>query len=341
MTISTISENTGATYTGVLDTTIYEFDPTSPSYNTVSIMEVSSKTIGDRGHVILEFTGISNITSTDTVSAVNLELNVITGTASQIIAIYELLTVPTYGQASWNNRLTATAWTTAGALNSTDANTTALETQTEAGNTTLLNFTSANLKNLVQTKVTAGQTLRLLICRSNDVIYDSSGVVFHSSEGTDTLRPKLTVTHAAGGGPTVSTVSSNSATEGSNVVHTVTLSSAVSGSPATYALALAGVTATGSGTDFTSALSNGNFNNSVTISGGTITVPVGVSSFTVSVPTTDDQTIESAETYTLTVGGVSGTGTINDNDAALGVMATQYTRHTGRSVSYGLQRGKT
>ena len=199
MTISVISENTGATYTGVLDTTLYEFDPTSPFYNTATQMEVSSKTVGDRGHVILEFTGLSNISSSDTVSAVDLELNVITGTSSQGISIYELLTVPTYGQASWNNRLTATAWTTAGALNSTDANTTPLETQTEAGNTTPLNFTSTNLKNLVQTKVTAGAVLRLLICRSNDVAYDSSGVVFHSSEGTDTLRPKLTVTHTAGG----------------------------------------------------------------------------------------------------------------------------------------------
>ena len=199
MTISVISENTGATYAGVQDTTLYEYDPTSPFYNTSSQIEASSKTIGDRAHIVLEFTGLPNITSTDSVSAVNLELNVITGTGTQGISIYEMLTVPTYGQASWNNRLTATAWTTAGALNSTDVNTTPLETQTEAGNTTPLNFTSTNLKNLVQTKVTAGAVLRLLICRSNDIAYDASGVVFHSSEGTDTLRPKLTVTHTAGG----------------------------------------------------------------------------------------------------------------------------------------------
>ncbi|HHV48937.1 MAG TPA: type I secretion C-terminal target domain-containing protein, partial [Rhodocyclaceae bacterium] len=46
----------------------------------------------------------------------------------------------------------------------------------------------------------------------------------------------------------------------------------------------------------------------------TITVPAGVGSFTVSYPTIDDTAIEGNETLILTVGGVSGTGTIIDND---------------------------
>ncbi len=46
----------------------------------------------------------------------------------------------------------------------------------------------------------------------------------------------------------------------------------------------------------------------------TITVPAGVDSFTVSYPTIDDTAIEGNETLILTVGGVSGTGTIIDND---------------------------
>jgi VCBS repeat-containing protein len=61
-------------------------------------------------------------------------------------------------------------------------------------------------------------------------------------------------------------------------------------------------------------LVNGNFSNGVTISGGTITVPAGVTSFTVTVPTTNDVLDEANETYNISVGGVSAVGTITDND---------------------------
>ncbi|MFT3736278.1 MAG: Calx-beta domain-containing protein [Rhodocyclaceae bacterium] len=133
----------------------------------------------------------------------------------------------------------------------------------------------------------------------------------------------LTVGGASGTGtindddnaPTIASVSSNSAAEASNIVHTVTLSNA-SSVATTYALSLADVTATGGGTDYTSALTNASFSNGVTISGGTITVPAGVTSFTVTVATTADTIDEPNETYTLTVGGTAGTGTINDDDAA-------------------------
>ena len=115
----------------------------------------------------------------------------------------------------------------------------------------------------------------------------------------------------SGGSPTVSTVSSNSANEGTSIVHTVTLSAATTVAEV-YAITLAGGTATGGGTDYTNTLTNGMFSNSVTVSGGNITVPIGVSSFTVTIPTTTDALVEGAETYTLTIGGTAGTGTIND-----------------------------
>lgn len=119
---------------------------------------------------------------------------------------------------------------------------------------------------------------------------------------------------AAATDPTVSTVSSNSATEGSTITHTVTLSGATNRST-NYAATLVGVTATGSGTDFTSDLSSATYSAGVTFSGGNMVVPAAVSSFTVTVSTTSDTTDEVDETYTLTVGGVSGTGTITDDDA--------------------------
>ena len=113
--------------------------------------------------------------------------------------------------------------------------------------------------------------------------------------------------------PVVTSVSSAAVTEGSAVVHTVAISGIAQASRV-YAIALTDGTAVTA--DYTALLSNGMFSGGVTVSGGNITVPAGVTSFTVTVATTDDAIVETGETYTLTVGGASGTGTILDNDSA-------------------------
>ena len=119
--------------------------------------------------------------------------------------------------------------------------------------------------------------------------------------------------------PTVASVSSASAVEATSLVHTVSLSNA-SSSPTTFSLALTDGTASGAGVDYTSTLTNAAFSNGVTIAAGVITVPAGVTSFTVTVPTSADTIDEANETYSLVVGSgvgaASGTGTINDDDAA-------------------------
>jgi hypothetical protein len=109
--------------------------------------------------------------------------------------------------------------------------------------------------------------------------------------------------------PTISTVSAASVTEGGNLVHTVNLSNA-SSTATTFAYSLSGTTAT-AGTDFNTTAT---FSNGVTLSGGTLTVPAGVTSFTVTYATVNDVLNEANETTALTIGGVTGVGTINDND---------------------------
>lgn len=111
--------------------------------------------------------------------------------------------------------------------------------------------------------------------------------------------------------PVIASVSSASAIEGSSIVHTVAIAGTARAAQ-TYTLTLSGGTATGGGVDYTSTLTNANLSAGVTISGSTITVPPGVTSFTVSVPTATDALVEGNETYTLTVGAASGTGTIID-----------------------------
>ncbi|WP_409265580.1 beta strand repeat-containing protein [Massilia sp. BHUDP2] len=48
---------------------------------------------------------------------------------------------------------------------------------------------------------------------------------------------------------------------------------------------------------------------------GIVVVPAGVGSFRITVATTDDSAVELAESLAITVGGVTGTGTITDNDS--------------------------
>ena len=103
-------------------------------------------------------------------------------------------------------------------------------------------------------------------------------------------------------------ITDDAVVEGNPLVFTVTLSEAPL-TPATYPFALGGGSA--SPADYGSAV----FSNGVVLNpNGTVTVPAGVTSFSVTLPTVDDALVEPTETVPLTVGGVTGTGSILDND---------------------------
>ncbi|MCF3099116.1 type I secretion C-terminal target domain-containing protein, partial [Aeromonas australiensis] len=127
-----------------------------------------------------------------------------------------------------------------------------------------------------------------------------------SSLGSFATKPLFT--------PLVSAVSSESVTEGGSLLHTVTLSDK------TQEATQYDFNIKGSGANPASAHDWGTaqFSHGVTYSNvtGKITVPAGVSGFTVTIPTVDDRLVESNETLTVTVGGQHGTGTIVDNDRA-------------------------
>ncbi|MBR7799896.1 beta strand repeat-containing protein, partial [Undibacterium fentianense] len=105
----------------------------------------------------------------------------------------------------------------------------------------------------------------------------------------------------------------NNVVEGNNLVYTVSLSAATSNA-STYAYTLGGGTATGT-SDFNTTPT---FSNGVSLVGGNLIVPVGVSTFTVTVATIDDTILDSAatETLPLVISGVTGAGGITDNEFA-------------------------
>ncbi|MEM0550516.1 choice-of-anchor K domain-containing protein [Aeromonas sp. SER] len=134
--------------------------------------------------------------------------------------------------------------------------------------------------------------------------YDRDG---DGSQGSFAVNPLVR--------PDVMGVSNASVTEGGALQHVVTLSGATNVATE-YSLSIAGSGAHAASSADWGALQ---FTNGVTYSSttGKITVPAGVSSFTVSLNTVNDMLPEFTETLAISVGGVSGTGTIVDNDLSV------------------------
>ena len=94
--------------------------------------------------------------------------------------------------------------------------------------------------------------------------------------------------------PTIGSVTSPTVAENS-LVYTVNMTThQVLQRPSSYTL--------GGGTAAAGDYGTLTFSNGVTLSAGVLTVPAGVTGFTVTLPTVDDTTIESSETVPLTVG---------------------------------------
>ena len=202
MTTVTISNNTGATYSGVGSSSLLEVVSTTPNVYP-SVINVQSSS-GDRRHGLVIFSGLSNIPTGATVTAASLSMNVVSGVgASKQYDLLKLLTASVAGQESWINASSVpVAWSSPGAFNATDANLTAVDSVfSDASLTTGYSVTSysAGLLALVQSWVTTPSSNNgLLIVRNPDTVYDGSYINFISPVDT-TLGPVLTVTYSVGG----------------------------------------------------------------------------------------------------------------------------------------------
>ena len=119
--------------------------------------------------------------------------------------------------------------------------------------------------------------------------------------------------------PSSISLTNNSVIEGNNLVYNVTLTSATSANnPQVYTFSFSGTSTISA--DYTPTYT---FSNSVINNGdGTVTVPGGVSSFSITVTTIDDLDTESTETLILNIGSKTKTGSIFDNDGA-GILYTE------------------
>ena len=145
-----------------------------------------------------------------------------------------------------------------------------------------------------------------------DLGASGSKTITYTSSGFSTSQHIIAVYKSAVSDPTVSTVTGTTVTEGGNIVFTVTLSGATNRTT-NYATSFSGTAASA---DYNNALGSATYSDGVTASGSDLVVPSGVSSFTVTIATTQDALDEDNETLVLRVGGVDSTGgTITDDDA--------------------------
>uniref|UniRef100_UPI0015BC6C65 retention module-containing protein n=1 Tax=Thiomicrorhabdus cannonii TaxID=2748011 RepID=UPI0015BC6C65 len=126
----------------------------------------------------------------------------------------------------------------------------------------------------------------------------------------------------------VTSVSSDTQAEGNTLTHTVTLSGE-SVNAETFSFSIADNT-TEAGDWANLTFSDGVVNNG----DGTITVPAGVTSFTITTAAQTDADVEGNEFYDISVGGIAATGTITDASTITVSSVTSDTQAEGNTLTH-------
>ncbi|MCG3879282.1 Calx-beta domain-containing protein, partial [Psychrobacter sp. Ps6] len=256
------------------------------------------------------------------------------------------------------SNLDTTVTVTLGASNTVEAADIASISYTNADGVVVSLTTSAQIQDFLtngaNVTIPAGQTTApvITVTIADDVVYEQTedlvleiSTPVNATIGTDSATgvildesndPANPGSNTEGDKPVVS-VSDASADEGGILTHTVTLSNPTEVA-VSYPFVISDDTATvGSDYDNAPVFSNGVVLNA----DGTITIPAGVTSFTVSYPALNDDLDELTETTTLTIGTGVGTGTITDTDLSPVINITasgDATEGAGDSIVFSINQ---
>jgi len=206
-----IGNNTGDDFSGTADAKI---DQTSPDdeWGGLASMEITKYAAASYIHTVIKFSGIDSLPDILTVSSVTLYLYLegSEGTSYNIQAKV-LNRSFTETQVTWNDYITATPWTTAGATHEPNDRS-ATTTFDILDNATIEyhSFSSAGLASDVEDM--ADGTLSNYgwhLERTDTPVSWSKYKTFTSRNGADGRRPYLSVTYTAGGGGPVKQASSS------------------------------------------------------------------------------------------------------------------------------------
>ncbi|HIF5649253.1 TPA: tandem-95 repeat protein [Vibrio parahaemolyticus] len=126
--------------------------------------------------------------------------------------------------------------------------------------------------------------------------------------------------NVAENGPAVQSITGVIVVEGDNVTFSVSLNNATD-QTVKYQVDFSAEGSSTSSQDID--LSNATFTNGVKYLGGYLIVPAGVNGFDITIPSIDDQLVESTESLVIKVGDVSGVGYIDDNDVPPTVQSNE------------------
>ncbi|EGQ8245517.1 tandem-95 repeat protein [Vibrio parahaemolyticus] len=126
--------------------------------------------------------------------------------------------------------------------------------------------------------------------------------------------------NVAENGPAVQSITGVTVVEGDNVTFSVSLNNATD-QTVKYQVDFSAEGSSTSSQDID--LSNATFTNGVKYLGGYLIVPAGVNGFDITIPSIDDQLVESKESLVIKVGDVSGVGYIDDNDVPPTVQSNE------------------
>ncbi|MFL0932706.1 tandem-95 repeat protein [Vibrio parahaemolyticus] len=126
--------------------------------------------------------------------------------------------------------------------------------------------------------------------------------------------------NVAENGPAVQSITGVTVVEGDNVTFSVSLNNATD-QTVKYQVDFSAEGSSTSSQDID--LSNATFTNGVKYLGGYLIVPAGVNGFEITIPSIDDQLVESTESLVIKVGDVSGVGYIDDNDVPPTVQSNE------------------
>ncbi|HHK8586338.1 TPA: tandem-95 repeat protein [Vibrio parahaemolyticus] len=155
---------------------------------------------------------------------------------------------------------------------------------------------------------------------------DSFGYVAVDSESGVSDPSTVNIVHemldgnVAENGPAVQSITGVTVVEGDNVTFSVSLNNATD-QTVKYQVDFSAEGSSTSSQDID--LSNATFTNGVKYLGGYLIVPAGVNGFDITIPSIDDQLVESTESLVIKVGDVSGVGYIDDNDVPPTVQSNE------------------
>ncbi|HHG3393381.1 TPA: tandem-95 repeat protein [Vibrio parahaemolyticus] len=126
--------------------------------------------------------------------------------------------------------------------------------------------------------------------------------------------------NVAENGPAVQSITGVTVVEGDDVTFSVSLNNATD-QTVKYQVDFSAEGSSTSSQDID--LLNATFTNGVKYLGGYLIVPAGVNGFEITIPSIDDQLVESTESLVIKVGDVSGVGYIDDNDVPPTVQSNE------------------